>query len=82
MASTYMKSTFDGSRALPEAIALRDEHIVFGPFCAHCGAPQGEHSPEGHCPRSVSVLYPMPICGCHGPGKRPTQVPRSRGRRR
>lgn len=61
----YMKSTFV-PRALPEAIALRDEHIVFGPFCVHCGAPQGEHSLGDNCPRVVSPLYPPPACTCHG----------------
>jgi hypothetical protein len=34
----WMKSTFKPRQL--EAIALRDEHIVFGPFCATVGAAQ------------------------------------------
>lgn len=67
---TYMRSTF-APRELPEAIALRDEHIVFGPFCVHCGAPQAEHAlRDSRCPARVSMLYPPPACTCHGVASR------------
>lgn len=65
--TSYMKSTFS-PRPLPEAIMIRDEATVLGPFCIHCGAPKGEHLPEdSRCPRVVSSLYPLPSCSCHGP---------------
>lgn len=62
----WMKSTFDGSRRLPEAIALRDEHIEFGPFCTHCGTPEHYHSATKRCPAVVGAIFPPPCCGCHG----------------
>jgi hypothetical protein len=61
----WMNSTFE-PRQFPEAIMLRDEATVLGPFCVHCGAPLGEHGPRRRCPSVVSPLYPPPACKCHG----------------
>lgn len=61
-----LSSTFDGSRKFPQAIALRDEHIEFGPFCTHCGTPRSYHSATGRCPARVGRIFPPPCCPCHG----------------
>lgn len=61
----YMKSTFL-PRQFPEAICLRDDATIMGPFCVHCGAPIAEHSGDGHCPFKVAAIYPPPACDCHG----------------
>lgn len=66
MTGKLLSSTF-APRPYPEAIMLRDEHTVFGPFCIHCGAPEVEHSATKRCPANVPVLYPPPCCPCHGP---------------
>lgn len=69
MATKLLNSTFDPRIGGVQAIALDNEHtehIVFGPFCRHCGTPREYHSPTGRCPARVGPIFPPPACGCHG----------------
>jgi hypothetical protein len=61
-----MRSTFT-PRDYPQAIMLRDEAELFGPFCVHCGETLDRHSRRGsHCPSSSRIIVPPPACQCHG----------------
>lgn len=68
----WMKSTFDGSRQLPQFITIEDATVV-GPFCTHCGGDRLLHSKTGLCPTTVPPIFPPPCCGCHGTSKRPME---------